>query len=533
MATFSAYEDFSFRDKWTGIYITDEKVANYLAVKTKWGWAAPENTLQNQDILTENGIKFHHNINGHRVSTSVEFHPGRGVVQHATMRIRVDGSEKNVLELGLCGRHAYAKSCGTAQLRGNKITIGRTSLTIDADTGTGVIDMGVREHVQGNEHYKIHVVQAEFSHEITLTLSRHPRTTVYHRKITASFRSDSPAWNELYAMAKRTIDVLQKRRGWYAGLPWFVQYWGRDTFISVPALVREGKATEVKRCLAEFLSKTRDGEAPRLIREDGTTEFGSIDTTPLLVNAVADYVTASGDYQFLSEHVGRIKEILSGVQELPRSKGKDTWMDTLENRKYAIEVAAYVVSGIRKMARLGICEKEDVTAVLDRWVRDRKKYLIERSANIILAATYGAVTPEEAISTAKDWKLVGEWGIKSWSPLEPEYEPEAYHLGATWGLTTAAGLYVALAAGDWRTAATLRDALLKRAKWTHYLDEVWSSRSGQPTGADAQLWTAAMIIRAIDEVMVDRRMLPPEIGQIRRIRWERGALKKIRIDRRS
>jgi len=88
---------------------------------------------------------------------------------------------------------------------------------------------------------------------------------------------------------------------------------------------------------------------------------------------------------------------------------------------------------------------------------------------------------------------------------------------------------VALDAGDWGVALKLRDALLSRRRWTKYIDEVWNANTGAPLGADAQLWSAAVIIRAMDEIIINKRRVPPDITRIRRVRWEKGELRKIRI----
>ncbi len=538
--TVAVYPDFSFRDEWSGVYHLDEKVLDYIAVKTEWGWAAPENAIPEKTTVARNVVSFHHKINGHEVTVelSVKTTRSRGA-ELEQLVVRVNGSQENVLEMGVCGRHAYEQNCGKTDVRGAAITAGKTALTIFPDDQQQPViqDLGMRTHVQGDKHYDIRVVRAPFKENVLLDIRHHPpRFVKAVQTKNASFNTDSAAWNELYKRAKDTINVLTKRRGWYAGLPWFVQYWGRDTFLSVPALIREGYAPLVKETLCDFTSKIVDGEIPRLIKENGAPEFGSIDTNPLLLNAVADYVTITGDHQLLAEASTAIQEAFTWILEgadgyLPRSNGKDTWMDTLEIRKCPVEVAAYTVDAIRKLARLGQLPGVMYGEAKEQWDRDKKKYLLERSANILLAAVYGLIPAGEALQRAKEWQLITEQGVRSWSPLEPEYDPKGYHTGAIWGLTTAAGLYVALDAGDWDTALALRDSLLARAQWTRYLDEVWDANTGEPIGADAQLWSAAMIIRAIDEVIVNKRRLPPDVKRLKRVRWEKGGLRKIWIDR--
>ncbi len=536
--TLSVFPDFSFRDEWSGLFYTDEKVLDYIAVKTEWGWAAPENAITEKTIVGKDSVTFTHEINGHGVRIKIAQrsakHRGSELEQ---LVISVDGSGENEVELGVCGRHAYEQSCSRVEVTNGGVFAGKTALALfpENERTPAVSDLGQRVHRQGERDFLIRVVRAPFKNNIVIDLRhRPPRFAKAIPTANASFLSDSEEWNELYRRAKETIHILTKRRGWYAGLPWFVQYWGRDTFISVPALVREGYAPLVKRTLLDFLYSKVDGEIPRLIRENGVPEFGSIDTNPLFLNAVADYVAISGDYRFLTDNATDIQEafawILDGADGfLPKSKGKDTWMDTLEIRKYPVEVAGYTLSAVRKLANLGVLANGMYADAKKAWESNRDRFLLERSANILLASMYGLVSPEKALALAKEWRLISEWGIRSWSPLEAEYDPRGYHTGAAWGLTTAAGLYVALLAGDWETAAVLRDALLRRARWTRYLDEVWDAKTGEQIGADAQLWSAAVVIRAIDEVMINKRRIPPEITKIKRTRWQKGRMQHISI----
>ncbi len=536
--TLSLFDDFSFRDEWSGLFNLDEKVLDYLAVKTERGWAAPENAVVERTVAGRGAVTFTHEINGHvvRIKIAMRREINKGIAGEA-LAVSVDGSRKNELEVGVCGRHAYDQNCGKVSIDGKEIRAGGNVMVVNPEGPgeTPIVDAGPRVHRQGTKDYQIRVVRIPFEDQITLRVHhRPPRFVRAVATANTSFYSDSDEWNELYRRARETLRILTKRRGWYAGLPWFVQYWGRDTFISVPALVREGYAPLVRRTLLDFLYSKVEGEIPRLIRENGVPEFGSIDTNPLFLNAVADYVSLSGDYGFISDNQTDIVEALNWSLDLygvlPRSNGKDTWMDTLEIRKNPVEVAAYIVEAIRKLSRLGAVEGSLYTEARQRWEAEKRKFLLERSANILLAATYNLVPPVEALALAKEWKLFSDWGVRSWSPLEAEYDPRGYHTGAVWGLTTAAGLYVALKAGDWATAERMRDALLARGKWTRYLDEVWGAKTGEPLGAEAQLWTAAMVIRAIDEVMIDARRIPPEIGRMRRARWQRGRLRHVSIE---
>ncbi len=538
LITISTFPDFSFRDKWSGVFFTNKKVINYLAIKTKWGWISPENAIVEETKANTKEVTFHHDVNEHHISARLAIRTAkRGGLHLEQILMSVDGSEKNILEIGICGRHAYEAECAPTEMLGKAVRAGDLIIAAFPDDANEPVvdDLGARMQQQGDENYAIRVIQVPFKKSVTIDV-RHspPRFAAVTSAKSAAFSTDNETWNELYARAKQTIQILAKRKGWYAGLPWFVQYWARDTFLSLPALVREGYSALARRTLLEFARKIKDGEVPRLIREDGTPEYGSIDANPLFMNAVADYVRATGDYTILNELRAEIHEALGWILDnargyFLRSRGKDTWMDTLEIRKNPVEVAAYTTNGVRKLAQLGVLPGELYKDIMDEWAAKRNAFLLERSANVLLASIYGLIPPKEALRLTREWKLITKWGVRTWSPLEPEYDPSAYHTGAAWGLTTAAGLYVALAARDWETAETLKTALLKRGNWTEYLDEVWNSERGEPLGADAQLWSAAMVIRAIDEVIIDKRCVPPNTSRIRRTRLEKAGMRRVAV----
>lgn len=533
LLTLSTYPDFSFRDEWAGLFFLDEKIANYLAIRTEWGWTAPENCILEKTKANKNRVAFTHSVNGQVVQVSISH---RMRASKEWVEIRVEGAEEKEAEVGICGRHIYGGAC-TQYLVGQAAFAGKNRVEFfpDGSREPVVKEFLRRRHKQGDKEFEILVANIPFKERLRIEVERHPPRLAFPlRDVGTSFHSNSSKWNRIYSKAVRTIELLGKRGGWYAGLPWFMQYWGRDTFISLPALIREGYAPLARKSLLKFIYSKRDGEIPRLIQENGVPEFGSIDTNPLFLNALMEYSSISGDGEIISGNKTEIIEAFAWMQcqfeeGLPKSRGKDTWMDTVENRKFPIEVAAYTVSSAKKLASAGIIPNKWHRRVKTAWNERIGDYLSERSANILLASVYGAIPAEDAINWAREWEIITEWGVRSLSPSEAEYNANAYHRGAVWGLTTAAGLYVALKARDWETVGILVDALIKRGEWSAYLDEVWDANTGASLGADAQLWTAAMVIRAIDEVMIDCRCIPPDINRIERTRWEYGRVSHISV----
>jgi glycogen debranching enzyme len=144
-----------------------------------------------------------------------------------------------------------------------------------------------------------------------------------------------------------TADQLvmkQMGTGIYAGLPWFNDYWGRDTFISITGtLFVTGQyelAADVFRSFAALqdtdpTSKTY-GRVPNRARPDGV-QYNSADGTPRFIITLADLVKRSGNVALARELWPAVKRAVEGVlannvdeHGLITHDDADTWMDAKE-----------------------------------------------------------------------------------------------------------------------------------------------------------------------------------------------------------
>ena len=108
-----------------------------------------------------------------------------------------------------------------------------------------------------------------------------------------------------------TTDELVTRQrgdGIYAGLPWFNEYWGRDSFISLTgATLVTGQfatARTVLKSFAQFQDLDRDsahyGRMPNIVKP-GSIDYHTTDGTPRYMIALRDYVRYSGDRTVVEE----------------------------------------------------------------------------------------------------------------------------------------------------------------------------------------------------------------------------------------
>jgi glycogen debranching enzyme len=138
--------------------------------------------------------------------------------------------------------------------------------------------------------------------------------------------------------------MKQLGTGIYAGLPWFNDYWGRDTFISITGLLftmgRYAEAAEVFTSFAALQdtnpnSKTY-GRVPNRARPDGI-EYNSADGTPRFIITLAELSSRSGDNALARRLWPVVKRAIDGllknnVDELGfvTHEDADTWMDAKE-----------------------------------------------------------------------------------------------------------------------------------------------------------------------------------------------------------
>lgn len=89
-----------------------------------------------------------------------------------------------------------------------------------------------------------------------------------------------------------------------AGYHWFTD-WGRDTMISLPGLcICTGRFDDAKRILAAFASSVSQGMLPNRFRDYGEEpEYNNVDGTLWFFIAVYKYLQASGDREFVLQHI--------------------------------------------------------------------------------------------------------------------------------------------------------------------------------------------------------------------------------------
>ena len=129
--------------------------------------------------------------------------------------------------------------------------------------------------------------------------------------------------------------------GIFAGLPWFNNYWGRDTFISFAGAVlvtgRFDEAKEILRSFARYQNRNPEstdwGRIPNRVTGQEII-YNTADGTPWFVKALWDYYLYSGDRNFLREMFPAVELSVEGTMHYHCDSlgflvhgDAETWMD--------------------------------------------------------------------------------------------------------------------------------------------------------------------------------------------------------------
>lgn len=204
-----------------------------------------------------------------------------------------------------------------------------------------------------------------------------------------TFRSGNEVFDRALAWAAFSGWTMVTREyglGIWAGLPWFRDNWGRDTFIALPGvLLVTGQFAEAKEIIATFAERQdKDpaspnyGRIPNRWRSPQDVIYNTVDGTPWFIREVWEYVEYTGDIAFALAMKSVIDRALEA--DLGRCDGygflthgpADTWMDARirgkepwsERGNRAVEVQALFYTALRcgeKIARLaGDSQREEL-----------------------------------------------------------------------------------------------------------------------------------------------------------------------------
>jgi glycogen debranching enzyme len=181
----------------------------------------------------------------------------------------------------------------------------------------------------------------------------------HYDKLTKSYLSTSDAeYNKALNWAKAASNMFVVEEfgtGIWAGLPWFRDNWGRDTFIALPGtLLVSGQFGDAKAVLSNFaryqnLKEPRDieyGRVPNRVtageRNPGENIiYNTVDGTPWMLREALEYIRYTGDKAFAAQMYKLAVPYFEGAianyvdaDGLLAHDPADTWMDArIENKQ--------------------------------------------------------------------------------------------------------------------------------------------------------------------------------------------------------
>ncbi len=191
----------------------------------------------------------------------------------------------------------------------------------------------------------------------------------------AEFSCSDDATTEAFHWILASMDALLVRApemGIWAGLPWFDDLWGRDTFISLPgALLSTGRFDEALRVLESFAARMDTartsltyGRIPNRV-QPGEVIYNTVDGTPWMMLSLWKYYEYSGDRAALRRLFPVVQASING--SLARTDGRgllrhadaETWMDAVGMQgpwsprgDRAIEIQALWLTQLRASANI-------------------------------------------------------------------------------------------------------------------------------------------------------------------------------------
>lgn len=214
----------------------------------------------------------------------------------------------------------------------------------------------------------------------------------WHQRLTRSWLASSDAdYNRALVWAKASalgFMVNEWGRGLWAGLPWYRDNWGRDTFISLPGtLLVTGHFTQAREVLENFAkyqnlkAPSGDAAADDPVKGARPSDYGripnrvqgedviynTVDGTPWMLREALEYVRYSGDREFAARALKLAGPYIDGALRhsvdadgLLAHDDADTWMDArIEGRQpwsargpYAVEIQVLWFTALQAAAEL-------------------------------------------------------------------------------------------------------------------------------------------------------------------------------------
>ena len=370
---------------------------------------------------------------------------------------------------------------------------------VQPTSGAFEVDMPLLQAKDAGSEFTVHLAFAKTREQAVAQAAAMAKsgTTVqqtldaFHERLTRSWLwTSDEQYNRALVWAKASalsMLVDEYGRGLWAGLPWFRENWGRDTFIALPGtLLVSGQFKDAKEVLENFAryqnlstaavdtpqsadvgihSRASDyGRIPNRVRGSEVI-YNTVDGTPWMLREALEYVRYTGDREFAARALKLAGPYIEGAlrhsvdaQGLLAHEDADTWMDArIEGReawsprgRYAVEIQALWYTALQAAAELADQAGQPQSAMLwrahaartqatflrrfwdgkimaDRLRADGSRDLKVRPNQLmLLSVPFDQFVPldvQAAVLRNSVSELLFPYGIASLSPKDPYFHP--------------------------------------------------------------------------------------------------------------
>lgn len=391
------------------------------------------------------------------------------------------------------------------------------------------------------------------------------------RENTTQIETDHPVLDRLIDRGVDDLRVLLTDLGHggfpVAGLPWFGVPFGRDSLIAAlqtlpfhPEVAKgtlrtmaAHQGTKVDEWRDEqpgkIMHEIRFGELANTDQIPFTPYYGSIDSTPLFLILLCEYINWTGNFEMFKELEVNVEQALKWMDEYGDQDGdgmveyhqessggisNQGWKDSGDsvihrNGEYAkppialVEVQGYVYQAKRGLADIYEGLKDEGKAERLRnqaenlrkkfeegfWMEDRQYYAIALDENkrqvgtltsnpghVLFSGMYRGDRLDSVIRTLVSAKMFSGYGIRTMAEGESGYNPISYHDGSVWPHDNSMILLGLGKLGRHAEAKTVIEGLIEATKSFEYhrLPELFCGYGEKPVkypvACSPQAWAA-------------------------------------------
>ena len=292
----------------------------------------------------------------------------------------------------------------------------------------------------------------------------------------------------------------------YAGFPYFNEFWLRDALIVLPSFLSMGNFSFVRDILLKIAYKIDEKGLPNTIN-------GSLypkDVLGLFLIDLYEYFKYTADTSLINLVADKKESIMKTCSEwiengFIHDKGNETWMDSL-SREFSVEIQAIWAKAM--LAFYSMFKDQNAKAMADTLKKNlnsmfKESYLMDQkdkdinSANQIFALYFNVVDSEKKEKIIKniEYNLLSEYGILSVSKNDKTFNFNGYQNGAIWPFLTEMFTAVAFENGKTELGEKLLSILKNKndnTQCSSRINEIFQP-DGSAKGCPSQAWSIGLI----------------------------------------